>query len=257
MGVLSLVNLWSGQLGWDSWANVDELFNALFSGQSGLSLLGVGVSASIFYVLCFRGTRHQIYGIISGAVVAMAGCLIAVVASLINRENQFDATTATSMLGFVALSAVAGCVAMVRLPLPEFLSPDSNPTRRDALIEQIWSLPIIASAALVFALIHALYWNLSLADRIDRASFSIGANWILIAAVHAIVMSLAAWSARQLEQPSGWGPLHDKTRPVHSLIADGIWRSFFMVQLCHAVGAFSSGLMTRQVWQQSFPFCFR
>ena len=58
----TLVNLWFGKLAWDTWAGFSELVSAVFSGQSALSLLFVGLVATIVHFATAQNSKSQSYG---------------------------------------------------------------------------------------------------------------------------------------------------------------------------------------------------
>ena len=108
------VNLYFGKLGWDKWASGKELFDALVSGQTGLSLLAAGVGVAGFHTLYGKRAQNQTsfmrIGWLSGAAMLLVGCALALAASFVNRDNTFDTLTATSLLGIASFISLAVCV---------------------------------------------------------------------------------------------------------------------------------------------------
>ena len=185
--VFSLVNLCVGKLSWDAWAGVAELRDAALSGQTGLAFLLSGlVVVGVHTLLAKRFAQSQWFvrtGLISGAIIFLIGCGLALVASFLNPGNQFDVATATALLGIAAGGGLAGCV---------YLSSSSNAVARRSTQKLTRILPVSAAVLLFVFLFHLMIWNRWSAQWIDQAAFGIGANWGLFFAAHGFVLAAVA-----------------------------------------------------------------
>ena len=117
-GVLTTLNLATGTFGFDAWASGVQISEAIFNGKSGLCLLVVGACVaglnSGLLKLMDRPKdprAFRIQGWIAGGSIILVGCLIALIASFMNRDNTFDVMTASSLLLVAAAGLIAVCVA--------------------------------------------------------------------------------------------------------------------------------------------------
>ena len=204
--VFALVNLWVGKLGWDNWAGLAELGKAALSGQTGLALLATGVGVVGIHALLAKrmadNPRFFKTGLISGATIFLLGCGLALVASFINPENQFDVVAATSLLGIASLGGLAGGVYFGAKTVRK-----SELKKVNKLAE--WISIGVAGVLFVF-LFHLLIWNQWSADWVDQVAFGIGANWGLVFAIHGFVIAVAAFVARGLGLKGAAHPTDDR-----------------------------------------------
>ena len=189
--VFALVNLCVGKLSWDTWAGVAELGDAALSGQTGLALLSSGVGVVGFHSLFAKRFADNPWfiktGLISGAIIFLVGCGLALVASFLNSDNQFDVVTATSLLGIASGCGLAGCV---------YLSSNSNAVASGSARKLAEWLPVGVAGMLFVFLFHLLIWNRWSAEWVDQAAFGIGANWVLAFASHGFVLAVVALVGR-------------------------------------------------------------
>ena len=193
--ILCGVNLIAGKLPWNEWANLSQLGDAALSGRSGIALLAVGTVIVGFHFLWQRRTtdpaRFNRVGFASGAVVFAMGLVLAIVASFVNRENQFDNMTATILLGLASLLGIAGTL---RVGTPLFAGVESK--HANAIVATVGTIVFLFLA-------HAFGWNMTLSEWLDHATFSIGANWPLIFTMHAFIISGVAAIGYYLQQGNG------------------------------------------------------
>ncbi len=184
------VNLYVGKLAWDTWASSSQLVAALVSGQSGLSLLAAGTGVVGFHTLYSKRSKNQSIflrvGWFSGAAMLLVGCGLALVASFVNRDNAFDALTATSLLAIATVIALAVCVR---------ISGDSE-TGRSVPPESLPYLPRVTALLTLGFFAHAFGWNLWLRNWLNETAFGINANWVLIFALTSIVLAVVAVTCR-------------------------------------------------------------
>lgn len=198
--VFALVNLWVGKLNWDTWSGVAELGSSALSGQTGLAFLSTGVGVvGAHSLLAKRFAENPWFiktGLISGAIIFMVGCGLALIASFLNPENQLDVWVATSLLGIASGCGLAGCV---------YLSSRSNAVAGTSMQRFVRWLPDCVAAMFFLFLFHCLIWNQWSAQWVDQAAFEVGANWVLLFAIHGFVLALVAFAGKWFR---GAGLLH-------------------------------------------------
>ncbi len=182
-GALIALNVGIGTFGFDRSIRLEELKAALINGKSALCLLLVGVvvgGANMVlknWIPDLKDPRNFLLrGWITGGGIVLVGCVIALVASLINRENVFDVMVASGLLMLAAISMLGVCVIA-----------DRNQIARARV------LPPIASILLLAALAHMTIWNPSVAAWIDSATGKINATWVAMLAVHAMILIGLGW----------------------------------------------------------------
>ncbi len=188
MGMLAGLNFIAGKFSVDHWTSLEEIKTAVLNGKSGLCLLASGAAV----VGCHAVVRKRIpdpqrqksfmlTGWFTGASLLLAGCLIALIASLTNRDNVFDVMTATSLLGLAAVGAVVAAMVSQKRSLNSY------------------GLGHIAGVLLLAALAHGLLWNPTIANFV--AKFNCGnaaVAWVCVVVIHGLVMGMvAAWLARK------------------------------------------------------------
>lgn len=183
-GILATLNLAWGNLPLDDWASGNQWASAVLNGGSGLCLLIVGMAViGIHRVLRIRWTdansakRVALGGWIAGGGIFLAGCLIALIASFVNRENVFDVMTASGLISLAAIGSLVVCIVLKR-----------NASR------VLQYAPHVTSVLWIGGLSHALIWNPTIATKFDALTNDVGAGWVGVMAIHGLVMSLmAAW----------------------------------------------------------------
>lgn len=178
-GVLAGLNLITEKLPWDDWASIDQLGAAALNGKSGLCLLAFGaVVVGIHQGLKPRfeeaeaREKFERSGWVSGGTTFLIGCLVALIASFVNRDNVFDVTTATGLVMLAALgSLVVGVITQRKSgQLPEFF-------------------PHVISLLWLGGLAHSLIWNPTIQQWFAGVTRDIGAEWVAVSAVHGLVMA--------------------------------------------------------------------
>ncbi len=196
-GGLAGLNLAVGRFGFDQWTSPEQLKNALVNGQSGLSLLACGgLAAGIQTALASRiseasvSTTVRRLGFITGGSIFLVGCVIAVVASLVNRDNLFDTMTASGLLliagcGFLAVSLI------VNRRFPELASSANL----------YWILPNLTGAILLAGLAHTLLWNPTVAGWLNGLTQNLNANWVAMFVLHAVGTGwVAVWMRMAIDR---------------------------------------------------------
>ena len=180
------VNLLAGALPWNSWASFDQIGAAALSGRSGISITLLGAAIMQIHSLgSSRGFDFKPFkqvGLIGGGMLAATGLGLTIAASFANPDNWFDNMAATSLLGAIASAAMGGCVSLASKSV-------SNPAVKLSPSRSAFIVFAVA-IALLAALAHAFGWNLTLSGWLDRITFSINANWTIIFAAHAILLSI-------------------------------------------------------------------
>ena len=228
--VLCAVNLLVGKFEWDQWAAATDLIEAVVSGKSGLSLLATGAAVAGIHALyrsrAAQQTRFQRVGWLSGAAIFLAGCLLALAASFVDRANTFDNMVATSLLGLASLLSLGVCSR--RLPA------DGAGTIDPSFLAK--SMTHGAAGITLGFLAHAFVWNRSIADQLDAWLFNIDANWSLVFVSHSILIAIvAAFTRRTIVQPNAAEKSAVKSKnPVADLL--GEWSS--VTNVVGLVGAF-------------------
>ena len=188
--ILCTVNLFIGKLNWDEWASAKELIDAAISGQSGLSLLAAGAAVAGLHSIYGSRAKDQSQfmrvGWLSGAAIFLVGCALALIASFVNRDNRFDTMTATSLLGLASFLSLGVCMKKVT-PTDSKSSSESN------LLE---ILPHAAAVLLFGFLAHAFIWNREIQNWLNQVAFGVNANWVIVFAVHSLVMTAIAVVSR-------------------------------------------------------------
>lgn len=138
---------------------------SLISGQSGLCLLFCGAAAAAAQTAIARRSslpssrNPQLrLGWITGGGIFLAGCLIALTASIVNRNDLFDSMTASSLLTIAGL----GAWLLVVLPIANRRPPSQVATTPHWLLRSKKKTLVLVNAAAILvlvALVHALVWN--------------------------------------------------------------------------------------------------
>jgi hypothetical protein len=183
MSLLAGMSLATREFSVDVWTSFGEIKSACLNGRTGLSLLVAGV-----LVVAFHGATRNVIpntdrrksfmlaGWLSGAGLLLVGCIVALVASLVNRDSVFDVMTASCLLGVASVACIVGSLVGRRRKLHDF------------------GLGHVSGVLLLATLAHGLLWNPSVAEFV--ASFNRGnrvLNWAGVAVVHGLVMGLAGW----------------------------------------------------------------
>ncbi|MFT7630637.1 MAG: hypothetical protein ACI87E_001644, partial [Mariniblastus sp.] len=196
LGMLVAVNLLGASFGFDQWTTAEQLKNALLNGKSGLSLLAIGAFVAIAntFVQSLWPTlkdpkAFRISGWITGGAVFLVGCLIAVIASLINRDNTFDVMTASGLLSLAAIGLLSVYVVVSR-------------KNTDRKTNQPESLTFASAALLLGALIHTLVWNPTIATYVTGLIGINQSTWLVVFAVQSLVLVGVGWTCRETTQTS-------------------------------------------------------
>ena len=187
LSLLSGLNLATGKFSIDVWTSVEQIKTAILNGKSGLCLLASGVAVVAFHAAtrkrfgdADRQKSFMLAGWIAGAALLLAGCAVALIASLVNRENVFDVMTASGLLAAAAVGSLVAAIVAGKRKLP------------------VVGLAHVCGVLLLLSLAHALLWNPSVANFV--AGFNRGnnvLNWVGVAALHGVVMAMAAvWGSR-------------------------------------------------------------
>ncbi len=194
--VFALVNLWVGKLSWGTWAGFWELKDAALSGQTGLALLATGLGVVGLHGISAKSSSGESFagnpwfirtGLISGVTIFLIGCGLALVASFLNPENQFDVFTATSLLGIASGCGLAGCT---------YLSAGSK-SGGFSVPEKLTSWLAFGVVAFLFVfLFHFLIWNSWSAQWANKVAFGVDANWGLSLGIHGLVLATVALIGR-------------------------------------------------------------
>ncbi|MCP4815463.1 MAG: hypothetical protein GY888_23385, partial [Planctomycetaceae bacterium] len=180
---LVAINALLGELDWNKWESLNTLGNALFSSQSGLTLMGLGGAlAGCFSLQALRGPGKGFddfnrTDIVCAAGIGISGCVLSLVAGLLHRDSVFDTMTASLLL---ALAAVATLVL--------------------AAIEhrQRWWVHAAALVSLS-GLAFSTFWNPTIIRWIISFEYGYTLNWMVMVVVFSLMFALAAMfaSARQ------------------------------------------------------------
>ena len=195
--ILCAVNLYVGELPWDSWTELPRLGRAAISGRSGISLLALGIGIiGVHRGLESRFKKHKrfmLVGWVSGGLAILAGMLLTVTASFRDRDDLFNNMAASGLLGIVAIAAVIGFL---------YTQSTADETEQSAASPAQSYGPLLAVASIPFAfLAHAFIWNVSLQQWLNNAAFSIDSNLTLILAAHALILSLVAVTGKHFFGP--------------------------------------------------------
>ena len=196
-----VTNLAIGNLAWNQWATGRQLFDALVSGQTGLCLLGVGTLVVVAHGLYQRRAKNPSLlsqvGMICGGSIFLVGCGLALLASIVNRNDVFDTMTATALLSLATLVLLSVCLRCTRSVF--------TAGSLDQILAQY--LPHVASVILLVCLAHGFLWNPTIRDWVNESTGSIDANVALLFALHCAVLAIVASACRvQLNKlrPGGW-----------------------------------------------------
>ena len=195
-GILAAVNLFTGNFGFDQWASATELQAALLNGKSGLCLLAVGIVVAIANTVLQKNISllaevksFRAAGWVTGGAIFLVGCSIALVASLIHRENQFDVMTASGLLLLAAIGALVVCAIANRKGIAKAVE-----------------LPHAAAVLLAGALVHAILWNPTLSRWVNQLVGIEYSGWALVCAIHSCVMvcmGVALSRTRKIKKDDG------------------------------------------------------
>ncbi len=178
-GILAALNLVTGKLPFDGWASIEQLQVAIVNGKSGLCLLGVGlVVIGIHKSIQDRWTQSSarksfvLSGWIAGGAIFLIGCVIALVASFVNRDNRFDVMTASGLILLAAIGSLVVCAVVSR-----------------KRVKYVQYLPHVVAVLWLGGLSHCLIWNPTIANGFDSFTNEIGAGWVAVAAIHGFIMA--------------------------------------------------------------------
>jgi hypothetical protein len=181
-GILVAVNLFSGNFGFDQWTSVSEVQSALLNGKSGLCLLAVGVFVAISNTVLQKHIPRlanlnsvRVTGWITGGAIFLVGCFVAVVASLIHRDNQFDVMTASGLLLLAAIISLVVCAIVDRKKLAGRFANAAD-------------LPHMASVLLAGALVHTILWNPTVSLWVNQFVGIELSGWVVVFAIHSAVL---------------------------------------------------------------------
>ncbi len=150
----------AGTGGWDRFTSASDYFRGLVAGRTGISLLvaaGAMAIGSKFLVRRFDDVDSRFRTVKFATLfgIAVLGVLLAVVASVLFPERQFDLVAATVLLTTIAITLLATTIFR---PMERGLSK--------------W-LPTIAASFTFAALAHGLWWNKAIYFAVHQ---SLGAN---------------------------------------------------------------------------------
>ncbi len=174
--VITAAGLLAGEFRFDTLAGVDELLGALVSGRSGISLMSF--SAALAGLTSLTRARpsgtsalseRENLNRISAAAIAAFGCLLALLAGLLNRDSVFDTMTASVLLLLSTL--VTG-----RLSL----------TTGNRRLTSLFAILVFAFCA------FSLIWNPTTSAWIEPLCFGLNAKWPYVFSLVAIVTGLTA-----------------------------------------------------------------
>ena len=198
-GVLTGMNLSIGRFAIDQWTSLTQIQDALISGESGLCLLACGVTAAgLQSVVAHRFenprelSRLKRIGLMTGSGIVMVGTIIALLASLINREDVFDTMTASVLL------LIAGSGAYVATLVKNWVEPDESDSLTDTAITRDRQsssellLPNLAAIVVLVGLAHTLLWNPVVASWLDNLLMNVNANWVAMFTIHGMLFAIAA-----------------------------------------------------------------
>ncbi len=180
---LVAINALLGELDWNKWESLNTLGNALFSSQSGLTLMGLGGAlAGCFSLQAMRGPGKGFddfnrTDIVCAAGIGISGCVLSLVAGLIHRDSVFDTMTASLLL------ALAAVVTLVLAAIEH---------------RQRWWVHTAALVSLS-GLAFSTFWNPTIIGWIISFEYGYTLNWMVMVVVFSLMFSLAAMfaSARQ------------------------------------------------------------
>ncbi len=187
-GILAGFNLFSGRLGHDQWASPAALSEALFNGQSGLCLLFCGilaVSLNVAFARTIQGSSHRKTvwrsGLMTGGCIFLAGCAIAVVSSIVNRNSVFDTMTASSLLMTAGVGSLIASLVQNR-----------HRASAAASTPETFVLPNLAAALLLCGLAHSLLWNPTIGSWFDGLTKNTHANWVCVFVLHGFLTAIVS-----------------------------------------------------------------
>ena len=231
------INLMRGKLQWDVWTSFPELGNAALSGPTGIAMLLTGAVVIGMHLLLRRiapdARKLCTYGAISGGLLSVVGCLLALVASFVDRNNVFDNMTATWLLGLTSVAAIFGCHQYAK---SNFANDKQSDTNHLSFRSNRWLAVAPAAAVLLAFLAHAFGWNLTLTEWLNKTAFSINGNWPVIFTSHATILAIAtavsyAFSFRNKPEQSLPVKLHSEFADIAKFTsAIGLGSSMLLLQ---------------------------
>ncbi|MCH2180943.1 MAG: hypothetical protein MK108_02970 [Mariniblastus sp.] len=152
------------------------LGTALFSGQSGLTLMALGgVLAACCFLFAWRqpvdGAKpvRQI-DLLSAVGIGVAGCALSLLAGLLHRDSLFDTMTASGLLGIAAVVTLALAVCQSR---------------------PWWPAPVAALLSLA-ALTFSTLWNPTITQWLGSLGYGYTLNGVTILVTFSLMFSLAS-----------------------------------------------------------------
>ncbi len=178
-GLFAAINLVTGIFEFDRWTSLIQVQSALVSGKSGLGLLGIGLLVPLANSVLQRSVSRlrndqavHLSGWITGSSIFLAGCCVALLASLLHRENQFDVMTASGLLVLATIGSFVVCVVAERKKVAAPLSL------------------LFHFAALISygTLVHCFIWNPNIAHWVAHLIELPHTSWIITFAVHSLML---------------------------------------------------------------------
>ena len=169
------VNLGLNQATIDTRTGLAGLRDMFCSGQSGLSLMALGLWIGAAYgvaksaggIANAKSVRRL--NLISAGVIGGLGCLLALVAGLLNRESQFDTMTASALLGIASVVTLG------------LASTRDRP-----------AFPHLAAIVLFGFLAFTCLWNPTTAQWLDSVNPIVDARLLTTLALHGLIVAAAA-----------------------------------------------------------------
>ncbi len=181
VSVICGASLIAGSFSFDSWETAEAIRLAFVSGRSGLSLLALSAviaglsfcfprdtSAAMDSVSTLVDSRTRFH-LISAGSIAGCGCLLALIAGMINRTNVFDTMTASVLL-------LLASVVLLRL----------------ALTANVDGLATLATLIVFIFFAFSFLWNPTTSAWIEPFCFGLNAAWVYVFAGVAVTAGIAA-----------------------------------------------------------------
>lgn len=211
--IFCLVNLALHELAWNSWVRPLEVANTILSGQTGITFLIVGLSTFTIHRIIRQSDskfqqRFKAFGTLSGMAVLASGCLIALIASFVHPQDQFDNTAASALLAISATLSCCGTLWFSYLQIVgkqtlKFFDTDNKSTLAG----------LICSALVAATFAHSFAWNPQLSAWLNNQTFELNANWSIICVGIAVCLSLLSIALRAIEDLTS-----QKNSPIHGIL---------------------------------------
>ena len=247
-GALIGLNVGLGTFGFDQLTTPGELKAALINGKSAIFLLLVGVAVGganvglSRWIPNLKDTKRFLNrGWLSGGIIFLVGCVIALIASLINRDNVFDVMVASGLLMLASIGLLAVCFMAYR-------KQDSNASK----------LTHYASVLFLVALAHTMLWNPTVNGWIVSMTGTVHVAWVAMFAIQGLFLcGLGSFLSQEIDGRSRrnasdmlihWGSLSAVILSIGalSLVQNQTgWATLFELIAC--VG----WLLVGQVWSRS------